>query len=131
MEFDVDDFRTIYPQFTMFTDAQLTFMAANALIISELDQNSCIPATQKRNLWYMLTCHLATLADRGTAGALVSAAEGTVGCYPVTDSHRLLEPAQHGRTEPRSQVSASDMDQHHQHIHRFRLLVVQRRILPL
>ena len=78
MEFDVGDFRTIYPQFTMFTDAQLAFMAENALIISELDQNSCIPAAQKRNLWYMLTCHLATLADRGTAGALVSAAEGTV-----------------------------------------------------
>lgn len=78
MEFDVDDFRTVYPQFTMFTDAQLTFMAENALIISGLDQDSRIPATQKRNLWYMLICHLATLADRGTAGALVSATEGTV-----------------------------------------------------
>jgi hypothetical protein len=78
MEFDVDNFRTIYPQFTMFTDAQLTFMAENALIISGLDQDSRIPAAQKRNLWYMLICHLATLADRGTAGALVSATEGTV-----------------------------------------------------
>lgn len=78
MEFDVDDFRTIYPQFTMFADAQLTFMAENALIISGLDQDSRIPANQKRNLWYMLICHLATLADRGTAGALVSATEGTV-----------------------------------------------------
>lgn len=78
MEFDVDNFRTVYPQFTMFTDAQLTFMAENALIISGLDQDSRIPAAQKRNLWYMLICHLATLADRGTAGALVSATEGTV-----------------------------------------------------
>ena len=78
MEFDVDNFRAVYPQFVDLTDEQLTFMAQNALIISGLDVDDRIPADQKYNLWYMLVCHLATLATRGTAGALTSATEGSV-----------------------------------------------------
>jgi hypothetical protein len=78
MEFDVTKFRAIYPQFANLTDEQLEFMAENALIISGLDVDDRIPADKKYNLWYMLICHLATLAERGTAGALASATEGSV-----------------------------------------------------
>ena len=78
MEFDITNFRAVYPQFANMTDEQLQFMAQNALIISGLDVDDRIPAAQKHNLWYMLVCHLATLAQRGTAGALTSATEGSV-----------------------------------------------------
>ena len=78
MEFDVNNFRAVYPQFVNFSDGQLSFMAQNALIISGLDTDTRIPAKYRRNLWYMLICHLATLAERGTAGALASATEGSV-----------------------------------------------------
>ena len=78
MEFDVSDFREVYPQFANFTNRQLEYMAQNALIISGLDKDDRIPVRQKYNLWYMLVCHLATLAQRGTAGALTSATEGSV-----------------------------------------------------
>mgnify|MGYP002519689877 CR=1 FL=1 len=78
MEFDVEKFRSIYPQFTKLSDEQLTFMAENALIISGLDVDERIPADKKDNLWYMLVCHLATLSERGTAGSVASATEGSV-----------------------------------------------------
>ena len=89
MEFDVTKFRAIYPQFANLTDEQLSFMAENALIISGLDVDDRIPAEKKYNLWYMLICHLATLAERGTAGALASATEGSVSAS--------FQQMQHGR----------------------------------
>lgn len=78
MEFNIDNFRAVYPQFSNLSDEQLTFMAQNALIISGLDTDARIPTSQKYNLWYMLICHLATLAVRGSAGAVASATEGSV-----------------------------------------------------
>ena len=78
MEFDIVKFRSIYPQFTNISDEQLTFMAENALIISGLDVDERIPADKRYNLWYMLVCHLATLSERGTAGSVASATEGSV-----------------------------------------------------
>ena len=38
MTFDVNAFRAIYPQFAELSEAQLEFMAQNALIISGLEQ---------------------------------------------------------------------------------------------
>lgn len=78
MGFDIVKFRSIYPQFTNISDEQLTFMAENALIISGLDVDERIPADKRYNLWYMLVCHLATLSERGTAGSVASATEGSV-----------------------------------------------------
>ena len=78
MEFNIENFRAIYPQFADLSDEQITFMAQNALIISGLDTDTRVPASEKYNLWYMLICHLATLATRGTAGAMTSAKEGDV-----------------------------------------------------
>ena len=78
MTFDVEKFRAVYPQFASLSDAQLEFMWENALIISGIEGDTRIPEGQKENLLFMLVCHLATLATRGTAGAMTSAKQGEV-----------------------------------------------------
>jgi hypothetical protein len=78
MTFDITKFRTIYPQFAEIPDATLTFMWNNALMISGLADDSRVPEEDKENLLFMLLCHLATLATRGTAGAMISAKQGEV-----------------------------------------------------
>ena len=78
MTFDVTAFRAVYPQFAELTDDQLDFMAQNALLISGLENDTTFTDADKQNLWYMLVCHLATLAQRGTAGAMTGATEGSV-----------------------------------------------------
>ena len=78
MEFDVEKFRGIYPQFSSISDEALEFMWENALFLSGIADDSRIPADKKENLLFMLVCHLATLSLRGTAGALASATEGSV-----------------------------------------------------
>jgi hypothetical protein len=78
MTFDITKFRTIYPQFAEIPDASLEFMWQNALIISGIEQDSRIPEAEKENLLFMLLCHLATLASRGSAGPMTSAKQGEV-----------------------------------------------------
>jgi hypothetical protein len=78
MTFDITKFRTIYPQFAGISDASLEFMWQNALIISGIEQDSRIPEAEKENLLFMLVCHLATLASRGSAGPMTSAKQGEV-----------------------------------------------------
>ena len=78
MTFDIEKFRGVYPQFEALTDAQLEFMWENALLISGIAEDTRIPEAQKENLLFMLVCHLATLAQRGTVGPLTSATEGSV-----------------------------------------------------
>ena len=78
MTFDVEKFRAVYPQFAEVPDAQLEFMWENALIISGIEGDTRVPEGQKENLLFMLVCHLATLATRGTAGAMTSAKQGEV-----------------------------------------------------
>lgn len=78
MTFDITKFRTIYPQFAEIPDVSLVFMWQNALMISGLEHDSRVPEEEKENLLFMLLCHLATLATRGTAGAMTSAKQGEV-----------------------------------------------------
>ena len=78
MTFDITKFRTVYPQFAEIPDATLEFMWNNALIISNLENDTRLDADQKENLLFMLLCHLATLATLGTAGAMTSAKQGEV-----------------------------------------------------
>ena len=78
MTFDVEKFRAVYPQFASLSDAQLEFMWGNALVISGIEEDTRITESQKENLLFMLVCHLATLATRGTAGAMISAKQGEV-----------------------------------------------------
>lgn len=78
MTFDVEKFRAVYPQFTNLSDTQLGFMWENALVISGIEDDTRIPESQKENLLFMLMCHLATLATRGTVGAMTGATQGSV-----------------------------------------------------
>ena len=87
MTFNVEKFRTIYPQFAEVPDAQLEFMWQNALIISGIEEDTRIPESQKENLLFMLVCHLATLAARGTTGAMTGATQGSVSVTYATPTH--------------------------------------------
>ena len=78
MEFDYEKFIGIYPQFADIPQTSLEFMWENALFLSGIEDDTRIPAKDKERLAFMLLCHLATLAQRGTAGALTSATEGSV-----------------------------------------------------
>lgn len=89
MTFDIEKFRTIYPQFAEIPDATLEFMWNNALMISGIENDTRIPEALKENLLFMLACHLATLATRGTAGAMTSAKQGEV---QVTYSAPISNP---------------------------------------
>jgi hypothetical protein len=78
MEFDVDEFRAIYPQFAETSETALDFYWQNALLISGLADDTRYTEQERKNLLYMLVCHLATLAARGTAGSMTSAKQGEV-----------------------------------------------------
>lgn len=78
MTFDKAVFLSIYPQFAEVPDATLTFVWQNALLISGLETSTDYTDSEKQNMAYMLMCHMLTLADRGTAGAMMSATEGSV-----------------------------------------------------
>lgn len=87
MTFDVEKFRAVYPQFAEVPDAQLEFIWDNALMISGVEEDTCIPESQKENLLFMLVCHLATLATRGTAGAVTGATQGSVSVTYTTPTY--------------------------------------------
>lgn len=87
MTFDVEKFRAVYPQFASLSDAQLEFMWQNALIISGIEEDTRIPGGQKENLLFMLVCHLATLASRGTTGAMTGATQGSVSVTYATPAY--------------------------------------------
>ena len=87
MTFDVEKFRAVYPQFASLSDAQLEFMWQNALIISGIEEDTRIPEGQKENLLFMLVCHLATLASRGTTGAMTGATQGSVSVTYATPAY--------------------------------------------
>lgn len=79
--FDVEDFRTIYPQFSELTDAQLTaFFEDACLYLDNTDASPVQNITLRTSLLYKIVCHLATLAQRGggVTGAVTSASEGSV-----------------------------------------------------
>lgn len=87
MTFDVEKFRAVYPQFASLSDAQLEFMWQNALIISGIEGDTRVPEGQKENLLFMLVCHLATLAVRGTTGAMTGATQGSVSVTYATPTY--------------------------------------------
>ena len=78
MEFDVSEFRALYPQFAETSDTALNFYWQNAVMISGLADDTRYSVQERENLLFMLTCHLATLAARGTAGSMTSAKQGEV-----------------------------------------------------
>lgn len=78
--FDVEKFRAWYPEFEAMTDAQLDGFFARACLLLDNTPRSIVRNTDEREvLLYMLVCHLATLAQRGTGGAVGSVASATEG----------------------------------------------------
>ena len=85
VEFDVNEFRVIYPQFADITDAQLNYFFEAATILVDNSGRSKVPynppdVTTRKTILYALVCHLATLSLRGggVVGTLSNAAEGSV-----------------------------------------------------
>lgn len=78
LEFDIEKFRVIYPQFSEIPDETLTFYWNNALMISGLANDTRFTDAEREALLFLLTCHLATLAGRGTSGPMASATQGSV-----------------------------------------------------
>lgn len=80
VEFDIDEFRAIYPHFAEVSDEQLRFFFSIAEVILDNSENSRITDLKERKLLlYLLVCHMATLFLRGTmTGNISSATEGSV-----------------------------------------------------
>lgn len=80
--FDANEFLAMYPQFTnVFTPEQLQIFFNAACLLCNNTKNSLVKdLAERKMLLYMLTCHIATLQERGTGmvGLLTSASEGKV-----------------------------------------------------
>ena len=80
--FDANEFLAMYPQFTnVFTPEQLQVFFNAACLLCNNTKNSLVKdLAERKMLLYMLTCHIATLQERGTGmvGLLTSASEGKV-----------------------------------------------------
>ena len=101
--FDATEFKTLYPQFSDMSNAQLTQYFNVACLLCNNTGNSMVKDLQERKtLLYMLTCHIATLQQRGTAmpGLLSSATEGkvSVGVQAYTNNPNWYSQTQCGAT---------------------------------
>lgn len=89
VEFDVTEFRELYPKFTetVATDTQLEYAFQKACIILNNTDKSIVPYDPDNGVYtrkvmlYLLTCHIMTLSlwsATGQSGAVSSASEGSV-----------------------------------------------------
>ena len=79
--FDVDEFKTLYPQFANDDDVVLENYFNAATMLLDNTSNSLVKDIKERTmLLYMLTCHIATLKKRGDSivGTITAATEGKV-----------------------------------------------------
>lgn len=79
--FNPENFRTLYPQFTDLTDAQLTIYFNRACLLLDNSPRSRVTnLTEREMLLNFLVCHIATLIERGDTGTnyLTSTTEGSV-----------------------------------------------------
>lgn len=68
VEFDVSEFRAIYPTFSSITDAQLEYFFAKAEMRINNTVNACVPYNQRKIYLYLLVAHMAELQSRINAG---------------------------------------------------------------
>lgn len=89
VEFDVEEFRAMFPKFsdeTKYTDEYLTGEFDQAVVIVGNDDATSVAPYDppkvllRKTLLYLATCHLATLADDpdGVVGRIASASQGSV-----------------------------------------------------
>lgn len=79
--FDVDEFKTLYPQFANVDETILqNYFNAATLILDNTDKSHVKDLAERKMLLYMLTCHIATLKGRGDSivGTITAATEGKV-----------------------------------------------------
>lgn len=79
--FDVDEFKTLYPQFENVDEAVLqNYFNAATLLLDNTDKSPVKDLAERKMLLYMLTCHIATLKGRGDSivGTITAATEGKV-----------------------------------------------------
>lgn len=79
--FDPAEFKTMNPQFEKLSDEMLTNYFNSACLLLDNTKKSVVQNLEERKqLLYLLTCHIATLKARGDAlvGNITSAAEGKV-----------------------------------------------------
>lgn len=79
--FDVDEFKTLYPQFENVDEAILqNYFNAATLLLDNTDKSPVKDLAERKMLLYMLTCHMATLKKRGDSivGTITAATEGKV-----------------------------------------------------
>lgn len=79
--FDVNEFKTLYPQFRNVDDAILqNYFNAATLLLDNTDKSPVKDLAERKMLLYMLTCHIATLKKRGDSivGTITAATEGKV-----------------------------------------------------
>lgn len=81
VEFNTDEFRAAYPDYSDVSDAQLeTYFNAACLLLNNTDDSPVKDINERKTLLYLLVCHIATLKKMGnnTVGILTSASEGSV-----------------------------------------------------
>lgn len=79
--FDVDEFKTLYPQFANVDETILqNYFNAATLLLDNTDKSPVKDLAERKLLLYMLTCHIATLKGRGDSivGTITAATEGKV-----------------------------------------------------
>lgn len=106
--FNPVQFREIYPQFALFSDAQLEYAFDVACLVVDNSQRSKVPydppaVNTRRTVLYMLVCHLCTLEQRGggTVGTMTNAAQGSVSATfaaPDTPNAEWFNQTQCGAT---------------------------------
>ena len=77
--FDVDEFKTLYPQFANVDETILqNYFNAATLLLDNTDKSHVKDLAERKMLLYMLTCHIATLKGRGDSivGTITAATEG-------------------------------------------------------
>lgn len=79
--FDVDEFKTLYPQFANVDETILqNYFNAATLLLDNTDKSLVKDLAERKMLLYMLTCHIAILKGRGDSivGTITAATEGKV-----------------------------------------------------
>lgn len=79
--FDVDEFKTLYPQFANVDETILqNYFNAATLLLDNTDESPVKDLAERKMLLYMLTCHIAILKGRGDSivGTITAATEGKV-----------------------------------------------------
>lgn len=90
--FDSGEFKIMNPQFENVPDALLTNYFNSACLLLDNTKNSPVQdVAERKQLLYLLTCHIATLKARGDTlvGNITSAAEGkvNVGVTPLVNAN--------------------------------------------